>query len=159
MHRSRRTLVTAMIAFAVLAGVVGCVPAPPERAAPQENVQERPAEESAPSLVADGTAEENLPYFTEVLHQFSTGSEPVRGAPVVSALLAAGFDRETMQVSFDESKTHLVADHIYVSSRFGSECLIGQIIESDRSTVTSVQPAVGPDQTLCLIGETRVIDW
>lgn len=160
MLRTRYRFVVAMIVAPLLASVVGCAPSVPDRAsAPDENFQQLPAGDAEPELVPDGSAHDNLPYFAKILQAFSAGSEPVRGVPVVTALEEAGFTREVMQVSFDESKTQLVADHIYVSVRFGEECLIGQVIESDRSVVTSVQPAVGPEKTICLIGETRIIDW
>lgn len=158
MPASRFTLpLTALVAAAALT-LTGCVAAPAqiERPSKEENFQEPAA---APELFPDGTAEDNLPYFHESLRQFGIGQAPVQGVPVVDHLAAAGFDKSAMQVSFDESKTELVADNIFVSVRFGQECLIGQIVVGDRTFVTEVAPAVGPDQSICLIGTTRPIDW
>ncbi|KTR86612.1 DUF6993 domain-containing protein [Leucobacter chromiiresistens] len=127
---------------------------------PQPETPERteaPAPETAPEFVPGGTAEENLPYFTEVLRVFSAGTEPVQGAPIVQAVADAGFDRAAMQVSFDQSKTNLPADNIFVSVRIGSDCLIGQVVAEDRSFVARNEPAVGPAGDICLIGETAPI--
>lgn len=124
---------------------------------PKRETTAPPAE--APQFFPDGTAEDNLPYFTEVLRGFGAGTESVTGAPVVNAVAASGFDKAAMQVSFDESKTGLPADSIYVSVRMGAECLIGQVVAEDRSTYAVAEPAVGPNQDICLIGNTRAIDW
>jgi hypothetical protein len=145
-----------LLSGVIMFGTSSCAPAPPDRSDYEENFQEP---DVAPQFFADGTAEENLPYFDETLRTFSIGSAPVAGQPISLALFDAGFDRATVQVSFDESKTQLVADHIFVSARFGDDCLIGQVVSADRTFVTSVQPAIGPEQDICLIGETRPIDW
>ncbi|WP_336991745.1 DUF6993 domain-containing protein [Leucobacter sp. VD1] len=148
-----------LTAIALTAGLLtGCsllegpVPETPERVEP-------PTPEAPPVFFPEGSAADNLPYFTEVLRTFSTGQQPVQGVPVVDALAAAGFDKAAMQVSFDESKTGLAADNIFVSVRIGAECLIGQVVAEDRSFVAEAKPAIGPAQDVCLIGSTRAIDW
>lgn len=127
-----------------------------ERPAPQPTA---PEPEEPAQFHPDGTADENLPYFRQTLAQFGAGDEPVAGRPVVDAVAAAGFDRTTMQVTFDRTQTDLVADNVFVSVRIGGDCLIGQIVTGDRSSVAVVEPAVGPEQNVCLIGNTRPIDW
>ncbi|MFT4231286.1 MAG: hypothetical protein QM606_00700 [Leucobacter sp.] len=159
-RRSRtRALLAIAVALPLLSGCTvaqslleGPTPVTPERETPA------PAE-SAPELVPGGSAADNLPYFTEVLRRYSEGEAPVQGRPVVDAVAEAGFDKAAMQVSFDESKTGLVADSIFVSVLIGSDCLIGQIVTGDRSFVAENEPAVGPDGDICLIGRTRPIDW
>lgn len=84
---------------------------------------------------------------------------PINGVETVNAVVAAGFDKTLMQVSFDQTQTRLAADNIFVSVRVNEQCLIGQIITSDKTVATSVQPAIGPDKSLCLVGKTRPIDW
>lgn len=64
-----------------------------------------------------------------------------------------------MQVSFDKSRTGLTADSIYVSVRIGEDCMIGQFATEDRELAVDLAGAVGPEKDLCLIGETREIDW
>lgn len=165
--RVLRTAYSTLLIGAVAAGLGGCAPAgvtadqvtpTPSDAASQETEPDLVPEEPA-QLIPDGGAEANLPFFSEVLRQFSAGTEVVEGRPVVDALVAAGFDRAAMQVSFDESKTGLVADSILVSVLLGGECLIGQVITADRSTFTTIAPALTEGQNLCLIGNTRPIDW
>lgn len=158
MPRSRFTMPVAAVLATFMLALAGCaeVPEPGQRPSKEENFQE-PVEQ--PKFFADGTAADNLPYFHESLRLFGLGESPVQGAPVVDHLVAAGFDKAAMQVSFDESKTELVADNIFVSVLLGSDCLIGQVIVADRSFVTEVVPAVGPEKNVCLIGTTRPIDW
>lgn len=143
------------IALPLLGGCAileGPTPTTPEREAPA-------APEVAPELVPGGTAADNLPYFTEVIRAFAEGDQPVQGQPVAQAVIDAGFDRATMQVSFDQSKTGLPADNIFVSVQIGSECLIGQVVAEDRTFVAENEPAIGPEGLTCLIGETRPLDW
>lgn len=157
-QRSSRR-VAAVGVLALTAGLLaGC--ALLEGPTPETPKRDTPAPpEVAPELVPDGSAEDNLPYFTEVLRSFSAGDQPVQGVPVVDAVAGAGFDRAAMQVSFDESKTGLPADNIFVSVRIGADCLIGQVVAADRSFAAEAKPAVGPAQDVCLIGATRPIDW
>lgn len=121
-----------------------------------ENFQE-PAEPA--QFHPDGSAEDNLPFFAQTLREFAAGGEAVEGVPVVNAVSAAGFDRTAMQVSFDRTQTNLVADNIFVSVLIGTDCLVGQVVTADRTTFAVVEPAVGPSQDICLIGNTRPIDW
>lgn len=158
MSRSRTILPIAALLVAVTATLTGCAtaPEPIDRPTRDENFQEP---EAPPEFFPEGTAGDNLPFFNESLRQFGLGTAAVQGVPVVDHLVAAGFDKTKMQVSFDESKTELVADNIFVSVLFGQECLVGQIVVADRSFVSEVAPALGPEKNLCLIGTTRAIDW
>lgn len=151
--RVARAAVAAGVLLPLLAGcslLEGPTPDIPKREAPAKP-------ETAPELVPDGTADDNLPFFREVLTTYAAGDGAVQGQPIVEALAAAGFDKTLMQVSFDRTKTDLVADNIFVSVRIGKECLIGQVVTADRSVVAENEPAIGPDQTVCLIGETAPI--
>jgi len=112
-----------------------------------------------PVLHPDGSAEENHPFFAATLRDYAAGDGPIEGRPLVDAIAEAGFAKKAMQVSFDRTKTNLVADNIFVSVRIGKECLIGQVLTGDRQVFTEVAPAVGAGAKLCLIGETRPIDW
>ena len=153
----RRSPIVAVAALALGAVLLnGCAllegptPQTPERS-------ETPRPEVAPEFVPDGSAADNLPYFTEVLRKFSKGTSPVQGAPVVQAVAEAGFDKSMMQVSFDESKTNLPADNIFVSVRIGADCLVGQVVAADRTFVAKNMPAVGPNKDICIIGKTAPI--
>ena len=156
--RRGRAARAALAACAILPLLAGCAllegptPVTPEREEP-----ERP--EVAPEFVPGGTAEQNLPYFTEVLRDYAAGEGPIRAEPVVNAVAEAGFDKSLMQVSFDRTKTDLEADNIFVSVRIGEDCLVGQLVAEDRSFAAENAPAVGPNRDLCLIGETNPITW
>lgn len=156
--KSRRTAIGAVLILVAAPILVGCsilegpTPETPDRVVPTEP-------EVTPELVPGGSAEDNVDYFTEVLRAYAEGDGAVQGTPIVNAVVDAGFDKSLMQVSFDTSKTNLPADSIFVSVRVGTDCLIGQIVTADRSFVSKNEPAVGPNSDICLIGQTRVIDW
>lgn len=126
---------------------------------PETPPRETPEAEANPEFVAGGTAEENLPFFRHVLTEFADGDATVTGENVVDAVSDGGFDRDDMQVSFDRTKTSLVADNIFVAVRSGKDCLVGQVTTEKREVAAEVMPVVGPDGGTCLIGETRDIDW
>ncbi|MGO2141865.1 MAG: DUF6993 domain-containing protein [Leucobacter sp.] len=156
--RARRTAAIVAGAAALMLTLSSCsliegpTPVTPER--PQV---EEPAEPAA--FVPGGTAEDNLPFFGQVLREYAAGEQPVQGQPIVDALAAGGFAKTDMQVSFDQSKTGLAADSIYVAVRAGESCLIGQVAAEERGATAEVAAAVGPERNVCLIGQTRPIDW
>ena len=135
--------------------VEGPTPVTPTRTPPPVPDPDEPP----PVLVPDGDAGDNLPFFAQVITDYAKGAQPIEGRPIVDAIAAAGFDRRAMQVSFDRTKTNLVADSIYVSVRIGEECLLGQLVTATREIAVTEAAAVGPDKSICLIGNTRPIDW
>ncbi|MBK0421494.1 hypothetical protein JD292_05335 [Leucobacter sp. CSA2] len=144
-----------ILSMALLSGCAlleGPTPETPKRT-------EMPAPEKPAALVPGGSAADNLPFFTATLQEFSKGKQPVQAQPVSTALIDAGFDKSLMQVSFDKTKTNLDADNIFVSVRYGQDCLIGQVVTADRSVTTKNMPALGPNQDTCLIGNTNPITW
>jgi len=129
-----------------------------ERSAPVH--VDPPAKPDAPAeFVPDGTADENLPFFTLLLEDYAESDAEILGEPVVNVVAEGGFEKSQMQVSFDRTKTDLGADNIFVSVRIDGDCLIGQLSTGDRVASAITAPAVGPDRNLCLIGKTRPIDW
>lgn len=154
-----RRLIRAALALALTAPLLaGCaILEGPTPETPKRTSQ--PAPEVAPEFVPGGSAEENLPYFTELIRGYAASESPITGQPVAQAVIDGGFDPTMIQFSFDETKTGLVADNIFVSVRVGAECLIGQLVTADRGFVTAVEPAVGPAGDICLIGTTRAVDW
>lgn len=156
-RRWPRAAALAVLALSTLA-LSGC--AILEGPTPEIPQREAPAiPEVAPELIPGGTAEENLPYFTEVLRGYTAGEGAIKGEPVSRAVIDAGFDKSLMQVSFDRSETGLEADNIFVSVLLGEKCLLGQVVTSDRSFVAETAAAVGPENNICLIGETVPITW
>ena len=160
-RRAARVSSAAIVLVAM--SLVGCsAPAeedPAETAPlPVRTDEMRPAD-PPPEFVPDGSAADNLPVFRHVLQEYADGKSPVEGQPIVDAIVAAGFDRTAMQVTFDRSKTNLVADSIMVSVLIGEDCLIGQVVTADRSVTAAIEPALTDAKNICLIGNTRAIDW
>ena len=99
----------------------------------------------------DGTAEENLPYFQKTLEDFAATETPVKGESVQSALESAGFPREHMQVTQDETPNGVEALSMFVSVRIDTECLVGQVVAEDRTVFAQTMEAIGPDGDQCLV--------
>ncbi|MEB4616600.1 DUF6993 domain-containing protein [Leucobacter sp. M11] len=150
--RTQRFLGSALVLGLALT-LTACVPPPAERPKPTKD----PAAPD-PVLVAGGSAEENLPFFEFTLDRVGENDD-ITGQFTVNTLVDAGFDKAAMQVSFDETKTNLKADNIFVSVRVGQECLLGQVVTETGEVAATVEPVVGPEANLCLIGKTRAIDW
>ena len=56
---------------------------------------------AGPVLVPEGTAEDNLPLFTEVTAAVWASPDSASGRAYIDALAAAGFDKSAMQVTED----------------------------------------------------------
>lgn len=110
-----------------------------------------------PTLVADGTAADNLPLFTAVTASVWASEDRAAGRAYVDALVEAGFDKAAMQVTRDLSTVGNPAESIQFSVRWGEECLIGQVGPATGDPVTVVVPVLA--EGTCLVGETRPIDW
>lgn len=137
-------------------------PAPddtPTSAAPTVSVSPSatPTPPQAPTLQPEGTAEDNLPYFTLVVQQVWAGPERMAGRAYVDALVGAGFDKSRMQVTKDQTAIGNAADSIQFSVAWNDACLIGQAGAAFAEPATVVVPIL--EGGACLIGETRPIDW
>lgn len=157
----RRLVAAPLLAAFLVTQLAACTAAQPEPAPASESQQtaEEPTKSPPPQYLPDGTAAENEKYFSYVLRKAIRAGVDINGVEMVNALVGGGFDRSMMQVSFDTTQTGLAADNIFVSVRRNDQCLLGQIITSDKTVHVDVQPAIGPEKTVCLIGETRPIDW
>lgn len=109
-------------------------------------------------LVPDGTAEDNLPLFTAVTEEVWASDQRAQGRAYIDALVAAGFDKEAMQVTEDETTVGNAVESLQFSVRWGdTECLVGQVGPSTGDPVTMVMDQLAEGR--CLIGDTRAIDW
>lgn len=152
-------------AMALAVALTGCTSSAP--ASSPAPVSSTPVAESSPSpttieepviaLVPDGTAEDNLPFFSSVVAGVWASPEQTAGRAYVDALTGAGFDKAAMQVTYDESTVGNAAESIQFSVRWGEECLIGQVGPATGEPVTVVLPALA--EGTCLVGDTRPIDW
>jgi hypothetical protein len=151
--------------FAVIASsavLVACAPgdttpssSPSRTGSPAFTVTPTP---TPPAFDPSGTADENLPLFREVTRNVWSGKERVRGRAYIDALVKAGFDKKSMQVTEDHSTVGNPAESIQFSVHWkDGQCLIGQVGPETGAPVTVVQPGLADGQ--CLIGKTRAIDW
>lgn len=155
------------VAALALAGCTGEQPAPVASdstdvvATPSETSAEAatpdPAAAAPVTFVPGGTAQQNLPFFTEIVATVWGGPEQVAGRAYIDALTSAGFDKTAMQVTPDVSTIGNAAESIEFSVRLGEECLVGQVGPSIGDPVIVVLPGLSSGG--CLIGQTRTIDW
>lgn len=155
----RRIAISVAAIVALSFGLASCSDSSPEAQEKPAGASTEPKSFSTPVFYPEGTATENLPYFAYSLTLFTESDAEIGGQAIVDFLVNEGFAKDAMQVSFDRTKTDLQADAIFVSVRVGEECLLGQVTTKGRNVSSTVQPAIGPDNTLCLIGNTRPIDW
>lgn len=149
-------LVLVFAALAIFVLPQGWLFGEPETMPPTHEGEGGPPEGLA-EFFPDGSAAENLPFFLHTLEEFAGSDAPIEGATVVEAVETAGFKRQSMQVSFDRTQTNLVADSIFISVRIDADCLVGQLVTETREAVAMTAPAVGPNQDICLIGNTAPI--
>lgn len=142
----------------LLFGLVACTPNPAESPTSASPTPAVSPTASVPTLLPDGSADDNLPVFTAVADAVWASDQRGAGRAYIDALLAAGFDREAMQVTQDASTVGNPAESLQFSVRWGEkECLIGQVGPSTGQVVTAVMPQLAEGR--CLIGTTRSIDW
>ncbi|MFK3679234.1 DUF6993 domain-containing protein [Microbacterium sp. NPDC090218] len=154
---ARAAGVVAASAAAVLL-FAGCAPDPGPSASPTASVSPGPTAPVEPVLVPDGTAEENLPVFTAVADGIWATDQRGSGRAYIDALIGAGFDRDAMQVTQDQSTVGNPAESLQFSVRWGDDaCLVGQVGPSTGQVVTAVMPQLAEGR--CLVGTTRPIDW
>ena len=160
-----RRRAAAAIAGAGLLFLVACTATDHSTAAPtatptspeNPSASATPTEPPAPALVPDGTARDNLAVFSAITATVAAGADGASGRAYIDALVAVGFDKTAMQVTYDETTVGNPAESIQFSVRWHQECLVGQVGPSTGAPVTVVLPSLG--QGTCLIGGTRPIDW
>jgi hypothetical protein len=111
----------------------------------------------AATFVPGGTAEQNLPIFTQTVEQVWASAQKAEGRAYVDALVAAGFDKGAMQVTNDKSTVGNPAESIQFSVRVGDQCLVGQVGPAIGDPVSTVLPVLAGGT--CLLGNTRPINW
>ncbi|WP_460773509.1 DUF6993 domain-containing protein [Microbacterium sp. GXF7504] len=158
--RTRPALIAAAVALSF--GLTACSGGTDAAPTPTATVTATPTPEvtepTGPALVPGGTAEDNLPFFRQVVEQVWNSPDQVSGRAYVDALAAAGFDKTAMQVTYDESTVGNPAETIQVSVLWAGQCLLGQFGPATGGVVTAVaEPVLGG--TACLFGNTRPIDW
>jgi len=158
-HRPR-LLVGAMLALLVvpLAACAAPVPSAQPSAQPATQPAPSPSETTAPALALapELSADANLAYFDSIARVVAA-TNPPDGRAYVDALVAGGFDKAAMQLSFDRTHVNLEADSVEFSVEFNEECLIGQYGPASGGYHSTVAHVLGSGT--CLLGVTRQIDW
>ena len=151
---------TTMLAAGLLAG---CAPEPPDQTqseTPSNSAAagKEPAEAPTPTeFDPDGTAEDNLALFAEIVNDVWASDDNVHGHVYIDALVDKGFDKSQMQVTSDITTIEWPAESIMFSVAVGEGCLVGQVGPETGDPVAIVQPVLG--EGVCLLGNTREIDW
>jgi hypothetical protein len=104
----------------------------------------------SPSLDPSGPAKKNLAYFDFTVKAVLAKEPSASGSRLIEALVAAGFNRDDMQVTPDRTAADLEADSIQFAVRFNGECLIGQRGPEDNGYHSMVAPLLGTGR--CLLG-------
>ncbi|ROS48389.1 hypothetical protein [Frigoribacterium sp. PhB24] len=149
--RPQRVPALAAILVALAVPLVGCT------SSPDTAPSTPPATTStdAPPFSSESTTAEALARFDEVNAETVAANARPGGRAVVDALVAAGFDKSTMQVTADTTSIGRDADSVQFSVLWGQDCLIGQVSGAGYSSQTA--PVLGTGA--CLVGSTRAIDW
>ncbi|KQN43136.1 hypothetical protein ASE87_06360 [Frigoribacterium sp. Leaf44] len=153
MHGSRppRGLGLAAILLAVAVPLAGCTSSPE----PAPTTQPTATSTGAPAFSSESTTAEALAHFDEVNAATVAANARPGGRAVVDALVAAGFDKSSMQVTADTTSIGRDADSVQFSVLWGQDCLIGQV--SGVGYTSQTAPVLGTGA--CLVGSTRAIDW
>ncbi|WP_282846592.1 DUF6993 domain-containing protein [Microbacterium oxydans] len=155
--RTAGALAAAAVAAMLLSG---CTPT--SAPSPSATASASPDAESTapvgPVLVPDGSADDNLPLFTATAEGVWATEQRGEGRAYIDALIGAGFDRDSMQVTQDQTTVGNPVESLQFSVRWGNdECLVGQVGPSTGQVVTAVLPQLAEGR--CLVGTTRPIDW
>lgn len=155
-----RMAATALIgaAFLTLTACTTTEPDPVPTETPIETVapEPEPVETPAPEFFPEGTAEQNLPYFDYVNMQTLAADPTASSRVMVDRLAEAGFNKDDMEVTYDRTNVDLEADYIIVAVLMGDQCLIGQRVSGEYSSIVAAPIAA---TGLCLVGKTQPIDW
>ncbi|MCY7412087.1 MAG: hypothetical protein LH471_03475, partial [Salinibacterium sp.] len=145
MHRTKRRQrfgvtfavapVLAALLVALLSGCVAGIPAPVPTYTPSSSASSsatptpRPTGTAVPGpgaiLRPGGTAAQNQQFFDFVASSLFATSGFIDGETIVNTLVAAGFDKAAMEITYDSTAIGLRADSVIFSVRFSDRCLLG----------------------------------
>ncbi|MGF3055348.1 DUF6993 domain-containing protein [Microbacterium sp. YY-01] len=146
-------IVAAALTGCSILGWDGAESTPTPTAAPTSATDDDATPDAGPTLHPDGTAEDNLPLFTQVVEKVWASEDQARNLAYVDALVEAGFDRSHMEMTHDISTVQYPAESFQVAVRWSDgQCLMGQMGPSTGDPVTAVMPQMAEGN--CLIGET-----
>lgn len=103
-----------------------------------------------PVFVSDGSAQNNLNYFSWVIEKTLAADPATDSFAVAQAVGTAGFDPATVQFTFSRTAAGLAADTSEVAVQFGGQCLIGQFGPVAPKVIARVMPVLATGG--CLLG-------
>jgi len=152
-----RALLVSLTALALAIGLSACGggPAPAPSGSITPTATALGPEPSAtptpdPTLRPDGSALQNLEYFTWVLER-AVDDGARKGADFIKALDRAGFDKKRMEVTPDRTAINLDADSVQFSVKINGTCLLGQY--GNVGLATAAMPVLETGR--CIIGSDR----
>ena len=110
---------------------------------------------TVPVLRPGDTAAANQQFFDATNQAFYAANGKSDGKSIIDNLVAAGFRKQDMEVTPDQTSIGDAADSIIFSIRVKGECLIGQF--SAAGYHSTIGPILGTGG--CLVGTTRPIDF
>mgnify|MGYP000069999948 FL=1 len=163
MATTRRHLLVLMTLVCAVP-LAGCVPTAPDTItrssaslAPSPTASPKDATIPAPaaSFRPDSSAAANKAWFDAANTRLFVANQSANGRAIIDSLVAAGFDKASMQLTPDTTSIDGGVDSILFSVKIRDSCLLGQHGAGGYSS--AVEPAL--KSGLCLIGKTRAIDW
>ena len=147
-------LAAVALSVALAAGLTGCTSAPPMPTPAPVSPSPGATGPVEPQIDLAGTAAQNQPYFDQVnIATVQAGGRD--GRAFIDALVAAGYSKESMEVTPDRTSINAQADNYQFSILLNGTCLIGQYGTASYSSFVGLVLADGH----CLVGDTRPIDW
>ena len=145
-------LAPVLVGLAAVAVLAGCTsqPSPVPSASPT-----LPADAAAVVLTPESSVEDARVVFDRTVTELMAQDPAPDGRAVVDALVAAGFDKASLQVTPDTTYTGREADSVQFSALRGESCLVGQVAAGTYAAQTA--PVLGTGA--CLVGTTRAVDW
>ena len=164
MATTRRHLLVLMTLVCAVP-LAGCAPTAPDTVnkpsahsaplAPSPPASPKNTAAPGPSFLPDGSAEANKAWFDAANTRLFVANQSANGRAIIDSLVAAGFDKASMQLTPDKTSIDGGVDSILFSVKIRDSCLLGQYGAGGYSS--AVEPVL--KSGLCLIGKTRAIDW
>ncbi|MEY4532761.1 MAG: hypothetical protein RI926_530 [Actinomycetota bacterium] len=144
---------TAIVATAGILSMAGCsaeVPATETSSSSTTSASATPTPTQDPVLLPEGSAKDNLYYFSWVIEQTLAADPAADSFAIAQAVGAAGFDPATVQFTFSRTAAGLAADTSDVAVQFDGQCLIGQFGPVAPKVIARVLPVLATGG--CLLG-------
>ena len=146
-------VIATVVALSTVFVIAGCAstaetPAPQKSSSPSASATPTPTKD--PVFLANGSAQNNLKYFSWVIEKTLAVDPATDSFAVAQAVGAAGFDPATVQFTFSRTAAGLAADTSEVAVEFGGQCLIGQFGPVAPKVIARVLPVLATGG--CLLG-------